>query len=398
MKHLLLCVCFVVHGVFSQGIQFETGSFAEALLKARNEGKLVFVDAYTTWCGPCKWLAREVFPDHELGKFYNENFVSIQIDMEKGEGIEFAKKYHVQAYPTLLYFDAEGNEIHRLLGAREASRLLQETKELMNEDNRYSTIKRQIESSENVDKNLLRKYLILSNEQGIRDEQRLKLYLDLMTPEDWKDIDILSAILDYAGETEDCSDPYTQRIFKNYNTVITALAMYPDYQRSLKEFFYVKLAKSFARKMDDKKYDNSVAERFLKNNDNVYSRERVKLMARRYADKNKNNYKKLLEIDHILYEKYIENADQLNNAAWEIYENPDASKKELNYALSWARKSVQIQEEYYNTDTLAHLLFRLGNLQEARQWAERSLALGREKGEDVTLTEILLSKIQNTGK
>ncbi|MFN4299163.1 MAG: thioredoxin family protein [Thermaurantimonas sp.] len=398
MKHSFFFLYLVGFQIFSQGIRFESGTFAEALVKAKNEGKLVFVDAYTTWCGPCKWLAREVFPDSELGKFYNENFVSLQIDMEKGEGIDFAKKYNVQAYPTLLYFDAEGNEIHRLLGAREAFRLLKETKELMNEDNRFSTIKKLIESSEQVDKNILRKYLVLLNEQGESDEKRLRQYLDLMTPEDWKDIDILSVLLDYSGRTEDCSDPYTKGIFDNYNTVITALAMYPDYQRSLKEFFYVKLAKSFARKIDDKKYDNSVAERFLKSNENVFVRDRVMLTAQRYAEKNKNNHKKLLEIDNILYEKYIENADQLNNAAWEIYENPDASKKELKYALSWARKSVQIREEFYNTDTLAHLLYRLGYWQEARQWAERSVALGREAGEDVTLTEILLLKIQNAGK
>lgn len=99
------------------GIQFETGTWAEILAKAKQQNKYVFVDAYTTWCGPCKWMDKNVFPTAEAGEYFNKNFVNAKIDMEKGEGLEIAKTYSVQAYPTYLYVDGDGNLVHRVVGS-----------------------------------------------------------------------------------------------------------------------------------------------------------------------------------------------------------------------------------------------------------------------------------------
>lgn len=393
MKNVFLSPLFCLNLIFAQGIQFFEGSFDDALKKAQLEGKLVFVDAYTTWCGPCKWLANEVFPNEELGDFYNKNFISIQLDMEKGEGIEFARKYSVKGYPTLIYFDENGKEVHRLLGARDAGTLLKLTQEIMDEDNRFSTLKRRVESSDLLDKKELRKYLIASGQQGDIDIHRTKLYLSQMSSDDWRDLEILDLIIGLSEDSEDPNDVFMQGIFENYTTILSALNMYPDLQKFFKRFIDQKLAQSLAKKIDDKKFDNSLAENFLRLNQKTLDKKRIMLMAERTARKNQNNLKKLLRIDHVLLEKYEDNPDILNNSAWEVYTNQDASRKELKYALSWARKSVSLDEKYYNTDTLAHILFRLGRFEEAKIWAERSIDLGKKEGLDVTLTEILLSNI-----
>ncbi|MFN3952114.1 MAG: thioredoxin family protein [Thermaurantimonas sp.] len=397
MKKILFLVLLCFDLSYGQGIEFLEGSFEDALTKAKLEGKLVFVDAYTTWCGPCKWLSKEVFPDEELGAFYNKNFISIQLDMERGEGIEFAEKYAVRAFPTLIYFDANGKEIHRLLGAREAARLLAETREIMIEDNRFISLKNRVESTNSPDKNDLRKYLVASGQQGNIDDDRMKKYLSQMKDEDWKDLDILELIIEISAESEDCSDIFTQGIFQNYHTIVSALDASQGYRKQFDQFIYQKLAQSFSRKIDDKTFDNSYAENFVKHNENLFDKERIRLLAERRAQKNQNDPKKLLNIDHLLFEKYEENPDVLNNAAWEVVKNPDATKKQLRYALSWAQKSVNIDENFYNTDTLAHLLFRLKRYEEAKKWATRSIELGIDGGEDVTLTEILLSRIKSKG-
>ena len=115
------------------GIQFEAGMLGDVLKKAAKENKLAFVDCYTTWCGPCKLLAKNTFPDKELGAYFNQKFVSIQIDMEKGEGPDLQKKYDVSAYPTLLILDKDGNMLHKLMGYRDAQTLLKEVKEFLGE-------------------------------------------------------------------------------------------------------------------------------------------------------------------------------------------------------------------------------------------------------------------------
>lgn len=98
------------------GTQFFKGTFAQALAKAKKENKKLMVDCYTLWCGPCRHMAKNVFPDENLGKYMNANFVCIQLDMEHGEGPELNKTFNVEAYPTFIFFDAEGKEMNRFEG------------------------------------------------------------------------------------------------------------------------------------------------------------------------------------------------------------------------------------------------------------------------------------------
>lgn len=108
----------------AQGIDFFHGSWAEAKEKAKAEQKLIFVDAFASWCGPCKRMAAQVFPDPKVGDFFNPNFVNLKIDMEKPENAEFAGKYPVSAYPTLMILDAEGKVVQKSVGALNADGLI----------------------------------------------------------------------------------------------------------------------------------------------------------------------------------------------------------------------------------------------------------------------------------
>jgi thioredoxin 1 len=96
---------------YSDEITFHKNSWADIVKKAKAEQKLIFVDAYATWCGPCKLLKRTTFKDKKAAAFYNDNFISVAIDMETGEGPELANKWGLQVFPTLYVFDADGNMI-----------------------------------------------------------------------------------------------------------------------------------------------------------------------------------------------------------------------------------------------------------------------------------------------
>lgn len=90
------------------GIQFHTGTWNEALKMAKKENKLIFLDVYATWCGPCKKLKSKTFSDKEVGAYYNSNFINVSADGENGEGITLSQKYGIQQYPSLLFIDASG--------------------------------------------------------------------------------------------------------------------------------------------------------------------------------------------------------------------------------------------------------------------------------------------------
>ena len=104
--------------LFSQGIEFFHGTWVQALEKSKAEGRLIFVDAYAEWCGPCKKMAAQTFPDAKVGAFFNANFICLKMDMEKEENAEFVGKYPVSAFPTLMFIDQNGKIVVKQTGAQ----------------------------------------------------------------------------------------------------------------------------------------------------------------------------------------------------------------------------------------------------------------------------------------
>ena len=103
MKKLtIFSALFIGAMTLAQGIKFEDTNFSTILAKAKKENKLIFVDSYASWCGPCKLMVKNVFPQKAVGDYYNSHFVNAKIDMEKGEGIDLAHKYNVIVFPTYL--------------------------------------------------------------------------------------------------------------------------------------------------------------------------------------------------------------------------------------------------------------------------------------------------------
>jgi thiol:disulfide interchange protein len=132
---LLLFIHFLGSNAHAQGIRFEKFKlWNDVLAKAKAENKLIFLDAYTTWCGPCKYMQQAVFPKSSVGKFYNVNFINVKMDMEKGEGPDLAMKYGLTAIPTLMFIDGNGNLVHRFVGAVDGKELVALGKEAIVSD------------------------------------------------------------------------------------------------------------------------------------------------------------------------------------------------------------------------------------------------------------------------
>ena len=325
---------------------FETGTWSEVLATAKEQGKYIFVDAYTVWCGPCKWMTANIFPDEEVGNFYNANFVNYKLDMEKGEGVDFAKKYEVRSYPSYLFFNSEGELIHRSAGSKPVGAFIADGENALDPDRALYSLKAKYDNGDRSEELLYEYTYALSNAYLKNTQEVAKEYLetqsddDLLSENNWKFIEKL--VYDINSHAFKYLEANSEKFAEKYG----ATDVY-------KKIGLAKLQYYMAEK-DWKSY-SEVATEILDNNN-------------------------------------INDAGFLNQVAWTFYENVDDTDM-LEKALSWAKRSIEIEEDYYNTDTYAALLYKLGRYDEALEAAEYAIEVANRTDMNYSGTEQLIEMI-----
>lgn len=126
MKRILLITAALLLGAATARAQvrFETGSTDKVREMALKADKLVFIDLYATWCGPCRLMERNVFSRGDVGEFMERYFVSAKYDVDQPTGKALSKQYGVRSIPTYLVFDTSGELLGRIQGASDAETFL----------------------------------------------------------------------------------------------------------------------------------------------------------------------------------------------------------------------------------------------------------------------------------
>ncbi|KPH15196.1 thioredoxin family protein [Chryseobacterium sp. ERMR1:04] len=369
----------------AQGIKFEDSNFTAILAKAKKENKLVFVDAYASWCGPCKLMVKNIFPLQSVGDYYNAHFVNAKIDMEKGEGVGLAKKYNVKVFPTYLFIDGNGEEVHRTIGYVEEKDFIQFAKDAGDPTKRLVALKQQFENGEK-DPEFLKNLagLTLYTDAEFTGKV-LDRYFKSKPSLDQEDVEMLLA------GTQSTESPL-YKIFQAKKADILKVLPEDKYQMFDKNIKLTTILKK-SYNADAKTWNDAY---FLTETQSFLSKEEAEKILKRAksnrALKNKDipTYEKLsLE----LYKDYsAANSDELNAIAWNFFENVN-NKASLEKAVAWAQESVKKKESYANTDTLANLYNKIGDKKNAKIWAEKAVELAKSSGQDFSDTEKLLKTL-----
>lgn len=174
---IVICMLLQIPAFAQEGTQFRELTFEQALAAAKEEGKLLFVDCYTSWCGPCKNMAENVFPQPEAGEYFNPRFVCVKYDMEKGEGPELAERFDVHAYPTFVIVRPDGTVQHKLVGGSGLEEFIARVEKGMNEQTSLLSLNEAYKRGGMDNATLMAYYSALAEADD--DDQAAKVYAEL---------------------------------------------------------------------------------------------------------------------------------------------------------------------------------------------------------------------------
>jgi len=378
----LLCSLFMIGNALAQGdaIQFEKGSWSEILTLAKEQNKLVFLDAYTTWCAPCKKMDKEVFTASEVAAVYNKMFINVKMDMEKEEGVGLAETFSIKAYPSLLFVDAKGDLVHRAAGYHNVQEMLDLGREALDPKNRLSSMAERFEQGDR-DPDFLYKYTMARFE--IHDGSHAPIADEYMkTKEDWSTEDARKFIFSFVSNPHselfnylaDNQDAFVEMYGKRAVTSKIQELIYNSVQDTKDDSSLDQMDQLFARAYPEK------AEQLSTRFKMTYYRQAGD--REKYANAAIKYFKKFPS----------DSQEELNEVAW-TFLRITKDKKKLKQAVKWAKQSIKLDSNYYNHDTLAALYHRLGKKRKARKTAKKAIEIAKTANIDYSPTEELLDKI-----
>ncbi len=377
MKKLLpVFLLFIFITGFSQeneGIQFvEEKTLEEVLSIAEQESKLVFMVCYTTWCGSCKFLSKNILPKREAGDYFKKHFISVKYDMDKPENKVILEKYDVKGFPTLLFLNNKGEVVFKNMGApQQASALVDLGKKALNPENDYRKMMAEMKNATiqtKLSPEIIQQYL--SIEYPENPAYWLSKYLDAIPDDSTYTTTTLRMI---ASFSEGQQMKYLQYLiqhedsFKNHigkdqpvNDVISSLMT-----RAIMNYHFIK------------NMDHPMVKPALLQSDYYQSMNSF----RQYSDSAECWNKFITIADKYLLQDKIHNME-LNNIAWMVYENYKKfnDEKAFQIGMQWAKKSVELEENMYNLDTYAAFLFEEGEIQKAYELQQEAYELIQKDG------------------
>ncbi len=375
-------------GVETEGMKFFHGTLEEAQKEADKTNKLLFVDGYTSWCGPCKKMSAETFVDKKVGDFFNKHFVNYKLDMEKGEGPDFAGKYGVNAYPTMLFLNPKGDEVHRILGFRASEPFLQEGLKAIDPTGNMALMKSDIEAGKAKPETLLN-YALKQAETGMDYEEIAKKYFatqtetDLLSDKNWNAINNL---------TDDIRSREFQFLLTKKADFVKKYGILKVEEKLMK--MCMRTAKTAERFDDADTYMLAVetARKSIADNGKTADMLEIAHFSAKedwisYADK----------VSALMKKNKITDAVVLNDYAWAFYQHI-TDKNRLAEAIKWTKQSMALDNQYYNNDTMAALLFKIGQMDEAKKYANKAIHIAQQNSEEYESTQKLLEQIEMAQK
>ena len=353
-----------------KSIKFIAEDFRAAMAQGAKKNKIVFIDAYTTWCGPCKLMDKSVFTDEKVLDFMNENFVNLKLDMERGDGQIVAQRYKVSAFPSFLFVNTEGELVHKGIGYQDADKFLSLASVALSANQGLLAWSRKFENGERSPDFLKNYALQLADVQDAKRADIAKLYVK--SQPNWKNNNETLDFIFKFIETPD--DTFFTLLSKN-KTIFE--------RRVSREAIELKRKNLIEEQLFDKKKlptlarADSLLALVTDNKRALDSTERNYRMTY-YRMKGDRNAYAQAAVNY--FKKYDRNAGELAETANTFLDQIDA-KTFLEKALKWAKRATRLEKISYHQFLVAQLYNKLKDKSAALKTANSAIALAKKAGE-----------------
>ncbi|WP_167030559.1 thioredoxin family protein [Chryseobacterium sp. Tr-659] len=386
---LLILLSLFMFGQENKGIRFEEKSFQALLDMAKKENKLIFIDAYTVWCAPCKLMSKNIFPLTSVGDYYNSRFINAKFDMEKGDGINIAQKYNIKSFPTYLFLDGDGNVIHLAGGSYNEVEFIDLGKAAEDPNKNIQGLKNKFENGDRDSSLVKTLYNLLRFQSNNFADKVIVAYFDIIKDQEITKDDVKSLLVFIQD-----SDSPKYKIVKNKEKVIRGLIGDKEY----KSFIDQIMIKDVFKKSYDPNTKKIDEQNFLRETEKFLGKIKAKSallnMKANIALENKDyqSYEQIISEQFKIISKDAD-PEELFQAAWRfnyLFTNPESLKK----AIVWCKESIKRSgETYANTKTLAALYKKTGDHKKALIEAQKSLSLSKKKGIENREAEDLIQSL-----
>ena len=382
MKSLFSLILFFslqIVGMKGQGIQFFEGSWKEALEKAKAEDKLVFVDSYTTWCGPCIRMAKNVFTVESVGNFFNENFINLKLDMEKEDGISFGHKYPVKAYPTLQFIDGDGKVIKKVQGGQQPEGLISLGEAALKLNDKSGKYAEKYDEG-NRDYDLVLQYVKALNMAG---KPSLKISNDYLNSqpditEDQKNIFIYEAVVDADSKLFDRLTEIKDKVIPVVGQLLYDKKIKKACENTVRkaiEFEMISLLDEAVTKMK-KTYPEE---------GNIFELESRYKYYRAFRDE-----KSFIKTYRSLIKEDTKNGDQYQNIAKDIVQSFPENEEMMKDAVQYAEKFDDLKNNHESLNFLCNILMFHNDYATAIKHVEKRKEEAIKKGEETSFHDNLI--------
>lgn len=393
MKHILTGLLFsITITCFAQSqIEFQNISMDEAKKQAISENKLIFLDGFTSWCAPCKWMDKNIFTQTKVAKFFNQNFINTKFDCEKGEGIDIAKKYAIRSFPTYLFIDSEGTLVYRTHSRMDAESFLNHGKRALDTQYQIPYLESQYSKNANDPEFLLRYIAVM---KAVNPEKAKNAEKDLLKIADNKFLKSENGweiIYQLANRS---SDRYGQ-FFINNKEFFREIAPEDEFKEKEEQFLRSDMY-AHLRSANKDAFFNGL--QYFKNS----SDSKLQIEGAMYEIDwmaSKGLSKDFLKLTNAFRKTILKNEDDKLSFIARRYSNLKefTSPKILKTCYKLAKQAVGInQDSYSNQATLAELCIKLNKKREAIHAASEARRLAElETSKIIGLADKLLDRAKS---